>query len=400
MSYLEFIKKEVGNWKEKSLLRTLRYEPDLIDFSSNDYLCLNKDGSHGALLQSLTDATGAFANSGSGTNVTVGSTGSRLIRGHWPSFEEAESQFNQWTEVPSSLLFQSGYSANVGALSALTGPGDVAFCDRLCHASLLDGIRLSGAQKQYYDHNDLDHLESLLRKKPCKRRRWILCEGVFSMDGDTPDLDGLLQLCKRYDATLYLDEAHSLGYYGSERSPGAGLVASHREKLDSDLFSYLVISAPLGKAPGIMGAFVAGDALLKEFLVNRARSFVFSTAQPPLLAAMISRILENFRTHKYDERISKLRSNASYFRERVEQLGLGLNSQSAIVPVVLGQAETCLETSESLKSMGMDVRAIRPPTVAEGSSRLRITVHSCHTQKQLDRLLQGILQKVPSDQTV
>lgn len=388
MSYLEYVEKEIKNWENQSLHRTLRFEPELLDFSSNDYLCLNRDGSHHKLFQSLAEET-------EGTNVTVGSTGSRLIRGHWPDFDHAESSFNAWMDSPASLLFQSGYSANLGALSALAGPGDIAFCDRLCHASLLDGIRLSGAQKQYYHHNDLDHLESLLKKKSTRKRRWILCESVFSMDGDVPDLDGLLELCRKYDATLYLDEAHALGYYGSEKSPGAGLLASRLNQLSSrDPFSHMILSVPLGKAPGIMGAFVAGHPSLRDFLINRARSFVFSTAQPPLLARFIAATIDSFRNHEYDLRIQSLRNNSDYFRNRLEQQGISMASRSAILPVVLGSADLCLETSKRLRSLGMDVRAIRPPTVAPGSSRLRIAVHSCHTAEQLDALIDVILEEL------
>ena len=365
-------------------MRSLRYEPELLDFSSNDYLCLNRDGSHSELLNSLICETGVES------NVTVGSTGSRLIRGHWPSFENAEEEFNRWARTPDSLLFQSGYNANVGALSALTGPGDLVFCDRLCHASLLDGIRLSGAQKIYFKHNDLNHLESLLATKSTRRRKWILSESVFSMDGDVPDLKGLLDLCRRYQATLYLDEAHALGFFGSEESPGAGLLASRRAELGDDVFDHAIISAPLGKAPGVMGAFVAGDKLLKDYLINRARSFVFSTAQPPILAAMIGAIIRRFRNHEYDHRMASLRKNVSYIKSLIAELHLVSPSDSAIVPIVLGEMDKCLQVSEHLKNHGMDVRAIRPPTVPEGSSRLRITIHSCHSQSELDRLMELI----------
>tara|TARA_B100001939_G_C16947617_1_gene620982 strand:+ start:3769 stop:4956 length:1188 start_codon:yes stop_codon:yes gene_type:complete len=388
VSYLEHLEREIKNWESQSLHRQLRFEPELLDFSSNDYLCLNSDGSHWKLLQELLKEK-------PGTNVTVGSTGSRLIRGHWPSFDEAENAFNAWAETPSSLLFQSGYSANVGTLSALTGPGDIAFCDRLCHASLLDGVRLSGAQKQYFQHNDLNHLESLLKKKIPRKRRWILCESVFSMDGDIPDLAGLLDLCRKYDATLFLDEAHALGYYGSPGNPGAGLLASLKKELAGrDPYSHVILSAPLGKAPGIMGAFVAGHPLLRQFLVNRARSFVFSTAQPPVLAALITRILENFRSHVYDHRIAALRENVDYFKNLLKENRIQVSSRSAIIPVVLGEADVCLKTSRRLKEIGMDVRAIRPPTVAPGSSRLRIAIHSCHTRDQLGRLLDVILEMI------
>lgn len=322
----------------------------------------------------------------------LGSTGSRLIRGHWPDFRAAEEEFCHWTGLPEALLFQSGYSANVGALSALTGPGDLVLCDRLCHASLLDGVRLSGAEKQYFHHNDLNHLEDLLRTKKVRKRKWVLAESVFSMDGDLPDLVGLVELCRRHDATLYLDEAHALGYYGSSQRPGAGLLAHAQSQLpeESTLLSHLIVSAPLGKAPGIMGGFVAGHPLLKEYLINRARSFIFSTAQPPVLAAMIQRILLNFREGVYNHRIHRLIRNAEYLREKLDIMGLDSPSRSAIIPVILGDAVRALQMSERLKDAGMDARAIRPPTVAENSSRLRVTVHSCHTEKEMDTLLDHI----------
>ncbi|MCB1304661.1 MAG: 8-amino-7-oxononanoate synthase [Leptospiraceae bacterium] len=385
MSYLEYIEEQLQDWQNKSIRRRLRFDATLLDFSSNDYLCLNRDGSHTQMLQSL---AAEFSYD------TVGSTGSRLIRGHWPSFEEAETQFCEWQDLPAALLFQSGYSANVGALSAISGPGDVAFCDRLCHASLLDGIRLSGAQRHYFHHNDLDHLESLLKKKGTRKSRWVLSEGVFSMDGDCPDVRGILDLCHKYDATLYLDEAHALGYLGSRRSPGGGLVAALREQASissQELHDRIILSFPMGKAPGIMGGFVAGGKALREFLINRARSFVFSTAQPPILAAMIARIVRNFQEGAYDDRMLHLRSNAEFLRSKMESLGRQSTSQSAIVPFLIGDARDALEMSKHLETNGFDVRAIRPPTVAEGSSRLRITVHSCHSTESIARLLATVL---------
>ncbi|MCB1137767.1 MAG: 8-amino-7-oxononanoate synthase [Leptospiraceae bacterium] len=418
MTYLDSLEKELKQWEQSALIRSLRHEPNLLDFSSNDYLCLNRDGSHFRLLQDVIarqnqpmvglpeDANykSTKAQNGDGPrmttsdpdprNVPFGSTGSRLIRGHWPSFERAEKAFSAWIQAPAALLFQSGYAANVGALSSLTGPGHQVFCDRLCHASLLDGVRLSGAGKHYYDHNDLNHLEDLLKTRKARKGRWILSESVFSMDGDTPDLAGLLTLCEQYSATLFLDEAHALGYYGSNESPGGGLLAHLRDKESSTerIFERVIISAPLGKAPGLMGGFVAGHPTLCKYLLNRARSFVFSTAQPPILAEMIFEIATRFDRGEYNDRIERLQRNANTLRGLMLERGWQTPSQSAIVPLIVGDPSRALELSGALQQKGMDVRAIRPPTVARNSSRLRITVHSCHSQDQLEALLDTVQQ--------
>ncbi|MEQ9366469.1 MAG: 8-amino-7-oxononanoate synthase, partial [Leptospirales bacterium] len=336
---------------------------------------------------------------------SIGSTGSRLIRGHYPAFETAEADFARYVGAPAALLFHSGYAANTGALPAVVAPRDTVFCDRLCHASLLDGIRLSGARRHYFRHNDLADLETQLRKyggttdetdetgdavarkRPAgdatrtqTKRHWIVTEAVFSMDGDSPDLQALCDLAERYDACVYLDEAHSIGMTGAD---GAGLAAQAGvvDRVAVNVF-------PCGKAPGLMGAFVCGAPELKELLVNRARSFIFSTSQPPHLARLLSLVIAWLQSDEARRARVHARQLADELRDKLKARGFDTGTSTThIVPIITGGEARALELSARCREAGLDVRAIRPPTVPKGKSRLRVILQADHTSADLNELI-------------
>lgn len=364
------LEKELATLADRHLLRRLRRDEG-VDFTSNDYLDLNGSGRLAALLAELT-----VAHIGK-----TGSTGSRLLRGHDAAFEAAETRFAAYTGQPAALLFQSGYAANLGALQALVGGRDLVFCDRLCHASLLDGVRLSGARRYYYEHDDPDDLAAKLAKYPAPLggRRWVISETVFSMDGDRPDLHKLCAVAEAYDALLYLDEAHAIGLYGPG---GAGRV---REAELTDRVAVTVY--PCGKAPGLMGAFVCGAPALKELLINRSRSFIFSTAQPPLLAALLDRVIQLLPGPDMEAARRRVFELADTLRKGLQAAGLRTLGDSQIVPVLAGDEERALAWMEACRTAGLDVRAIRPPSVPPGGSRLRITVQAGRTPEEIQRLI-------------
>ena len=359
---------ELRALEAKGLKRHLRVASPGIDFASNDYLALNASG---RLLELLTQRV-------QGLHEQVGSTGSRLVRGHHHLFEQVEDQFARFAGQESALLFHSGYAANVGSLQALMGQRDLVFCDRLCHASLLDGVRLSGARRHYFAHNDLNDLENLLQRHQSKRgRRWIVSEALFSMDGDSPDLPALCGLADRHGALVCLDEAHSIGVLG----PGLAVQHGLANQIALHVF-------PCGKAPGLQGAFVAGRAAVREILIQRARSFVFSTAQPPFLAALLGDVLEEMRTGAMQAAREHLNRLSSYLTERLAGAGFEVGgAYSVIVPIIVGEEARALALAERLQNEGLDVRPIRPPTVPAGTSRLRISLHANHRTQDLDRLI-------------
>jgi 8-amino-7-oxononanoate synthase len=368
-SWREELQRALAEREQRRLLRSLEIAPPgSVDFSSNDYLSLNSDGTIKRLMESLLPLP-----------VTdVGSTGSRLIRGHRESFDRAERAFASWVGREESLLFHSGYAGNTGTLQAILSPGDVVFADRLCHASLLDGIRLSGATRYYFRHNDLEHLSELLKKYSSRKRRWIVTESVFSMDGDRPDRDALLALAEQNDCLVYLDEAHSIGVIG-ETGRGLAWPQQHR---------FAVTAYPMGKAPGLMGCFIAGPPELKAFLINHARSFIYSTAQPAMLADLLRLIVQEMQTEAMEERRKRLRRLSELLFRRLTEEGFPAGiTPSHITPVILGDEEKTIQTAARLKQQGFSVFAIRPPTVPAGSCRLRISLHASNTEDEIERLV-------------
>lgn len=307
----------------------------------------------------------------------VGSAASRLITGTMGAHEEAEAAFAAFLDLPAALLFSSGYAANVGAIQALVGPEDVVFSDALNHASLIDGCRLSRASVLVYRHRDPDHLETLLRThRPKARRALIVTDSLFSMDGVAAPLASISQLARQHDTGLLVDEAHALGVLGPA---GRGLCAA--EGVTPDL-----AVGTLGKSFGVAGAFVAGEQDLIDYLRNRARSFVYSTAPPPLVvrAALAALPL----VQGADEARRTLLGHADRLRVGLRRRGFEVpDGHGQIIPVLIGRNDRTMRLSAELLDRGVFVQGIRPPTVPEGTARLRLTPMATHTRRHIDQAL-------------
>ncbi|MGN4424500.1 8-amino-7-oxononanoate synthase [Bacillus cereus group sp. MYBK30-1] len=313
----------------------------------------------------------------------TGATASRLVVGNYPLYDEVERSICNWKGTERSLIVNSGYTANVGAIASLVGRHDIVFSDKLNHASIVDGIILSGAEHKRYRHNDLDHLEKLLKIASPEKKKLIVTDTVFSMDGDTAYLRGLVQLKEKYGAIIIVDEAHASGIYGIS---GAGL--SHIEK---DIAQKIDIHmGTFSKALGCYGAYLTGDAIYIEYLQNMMRSFIFTTALPPGTLGAIQKAIEIVKEDH--ERRENLIANGAYFRNRLREAGFDIgNSSTHIVPIVVGSNENALRFSEKLQEIGIAAIAIRPPTVPVNSSRIRFAVTSQHTRANLRWATQHII---------
>ncbi len=303
----------------------------------------------------------------------VGSAASRLITGTMDAHRQAESAFADFLGRPAAALFSTGYAANVGSVQAVVGPGDVIFSDALNHASLIDGCRLSRARVHVFSHRSADHLESLLRQhRHAGKRALVVTDSLFSMDGDSAPLKEVAGLARSYDAGLLVDEAHALGVFGPE---GRGLAAA--EGVEPDL-----IVGTLGKSFGVAGAFVAASAEAVALIRNRARSFVYSTAPPPMLARAAIAALELVRNADDARRV--LLDHADALRSGLRRLGFDVPpGSSQILPVLIGGNERTMRLSAELLDRGVFVQGIRPPTVAEGTARLRLTAMATHQPEQI-----------------
>jgi 8-amino-7-oxononanoate synthase len=303
----------------------------------------------------------------------AGSGASRLISGNMTIHRRLEEQLASFKGAETTLLFGSGYLANSGVVSALAGEGDVVFSDALNHASIIDGCRLSRAETFVYDHCDTDHLEWGLRQAQ-GRGSLIVTDGVFSMDGDIAPLERIVELGQRYDARVMVDEAHGTGAIGPD---GRGAVAAAGLENDVD-----VIVGTLGKALGSYGAYVCCDSQMAKYLINTARTLIFSTALPPPAVAAAMAALELLR--EQPRRVEKLQRNAAVLREALAGEGLPVpDHPTQIVPVIVGDAEDAMRASDRALEKGIFAQAIRPPTVPEGSSRLRLAVMASHTRSEL-----------------
>jgi len=349
-----------------------------INFCSNDYLGL---AAHPRVIAAFKSAADRYG---------VGSGASHLVCGHSDLHHQLEEALAQFTGRPRALLFSSGYMANTGILTSLLQRGDHVFEDRLNHASLLDGGLYSGARFQRFPHGDVAALERKLvaaggsgvEADEKGSVKLVVVDGVFSMDGDTAPLAELAASCARHDASLMVDDAHGFGVMGSS---GAG--STEAAGLDSSAAPILM--ATLGKALGTSGAFVAGSELLIESLIQQARTYIYTTALPPAIAAAS---LESLRLlHEESWRREHLASLITRFRRGAQQLDLPLMpSQSAIQPLLAGDAARALSISEKLRQQGLLIGAIRPPTVPAGTSRLRITLSAAHSEAQVDQLLEQL----------
>ncbi len=328
---------------------------------SNNYLGL---ANHPAVREAASKAAVEYG---------AGAGASRLISGSMRLHRALEEQLAEFKGAEAALLFNSGYHANVGTISALVGNEDAVFSDELNHASIIDGCRLSGARIRIYRHNDVEHLATLLAGTAA-RRRLIVTESVFSMDGDTAPLATICEVAERYNAMVMVDEAHATGVVGPE---GRGVVAA--EALQRRVALQM---GTLGKALGTFGAFVVGSRALIELLLNTARSFIYTTALPPPVVAAAAAALSIACTEA--ERRQRLHDNAGYLQRAFEQLGLRVGApRSHILPVLIGDSERAVRISERLLTAGVFVQGIRPPTVPAGTARLRVTPMSTHTPEDL-----------------
>ena len=339
----------------------------LLSFCSNDYLGLAR---HPQLRQAMHAAIDRYG---------AGSGAAHLVSGHLREHQLLEEALAEFTGRPRALLFSTGYMANLGVIGALLGRGDTVFEDRYNHASLLDGGLLSGARLQRYAHADSDDLERRLTASRA-RRRLVVSDGVFSMDGDVAPLRELAALAARHDAWLMIDDAHGIGVLGA-RGRGSLEAAG----LDTDAVP--VLMGTLGKALGCFGAFVAGDEVLIETLIQQARSYVYTTAPPPAVAAAARAALRLIDAEAW--RRDRLRANIRRFRNGARQLGLSLMpSDSPIQPLLVGDDADAVARARALYENGILVTPIRPPTVPEGTARLRITLSAEHRDEHIDRLLE------------
>jgi len=312
----------------------------------------------------------------------VGGTGSRLLSGQTQRWDELENEFAMFAGTEAALFFGSGYAANIGLFSSLLGKDDAVYSDALNHASLIDGLRLSGARKTIYPHLDLDYLETALRQEAgAPWRRLIVTESVFSMDGDVAPIREIADLAERYGAALIVDEAHATGVHG----PGGRGLA-----VQAGVHGQMLASVhTCGKALGSAGAFVCGPAALKQHLINNARTFIFSTALPPYFAEQISAALRI--AGRMDQERQALLARACGLCQKLRAEGFDVaRTASQIVPVVLGSNETTLDAAEHLQRDGFAVRAIRPPTVPEGRSRLRLSLTTRISDAEVTRLYKSL----------
>ena len=338
---------------------------DLVNFTSNDYLGLARD-------PRVTAAAAAAARD-HGASVSA----SRLLCGSTPLHDHLERRLAALKGREAALLYSSGYLANLGVLTALARPGDAIFSDALNHASIIDGCRLSGARTTVYRHGDADHLAELLAASDAERRL-IVSETVFSMDGDVAPLAALAALARRHDAALVLDEAHATGVLG----PG-GEGALARDGIDP---RGIVVVGTLSKALASAGGFVAADAAVVDYLVNRSRPFIFNTAPTPASVGAALAALDVVAAEP--ERRERLHALAARLRDGLAAAGHPPSrSETPIVPLLLGDAETALAAERRLREAGALARAIRPPTVPEGTARIRFNLMAIHDEADVDRAL-------------
>ena len=344
----------------------------LLLLCSNDYLGL---AGHPALREAASAAMERYG---------FGSGASRLVSGTSALHQELEQKISRFKGTEAALAFNSGYAANTGIIPAIAGEGDVILSDSLNHASIIDGCRLSKAEVKVYRHRDVAHVEDLLKKSLSAHRTLIVTDGVFSMDGDIAPLTELASLAEQYGSLLMVDDAHATGVLGDT---GRG-TTEHFGLADR----VPVQMGTLGKALGSFGAFAAGGRTLIDHLVNRSRSFIFSTALPPMVCAASIAALDI--VDREPERREQLRENRERFVQGLLSLGIPIaDSETPIVPIMIGDSEKALLVGEKLLEYGIYAAAIRPPTIPEGSTRIRTTVTATHTAEDIDHAL-GIFDRL------
>ena len=357
------VRRHLARLDTMGLRRQMR-PPSGVDFSSNDYLGLS---AHPLLKQRMAEAV---------SKEGCGSTGSRLLRGQRVAFADVESRFAAFKQTEAALFFGSGYAANLAVLSVFPESGDIVFSDELNHASLIDGLRLSRARRVIFPHCSAGALEQMLETEKGAGQKFLVTESLFSMDGDQAPLRDYAALCRATGTALIVDEAHAVGIYGAR---GSGLMEA--TGVDGDVF--LSINTA-GKAMGVGGAFVAGPLWAVDFLVQRARPFVFSTAPPPSMAAALDAALTVIAEEP--QRRALLIERVCFLRRRLAEAGLDVSPEgSQIIPLMIGDNSRALAVAAALQAQGFDVRAIRPPTVPPGTARLRISVNVGADEATLSR---------------
>ncbi|MFK7813329.1 MAG: aminotransferase class I/II-fold pyridoxal phosphate-dependent enzyme [Maribacter sp.] len=364
--------------EENNAIRALSTPDNCVDFSSNDYLGFAKNETIYANTFQLSLKKDISQN---------GATGSRLLSGNYPLYNEIEEHLAQFHKCESALIFNSGYDANIGIFSAVPQRNDVVFYDEYIHASIRDGIKLGNAKSYKFKHNDFGDLKTRCQAEQTKSNKdteiYIVTESVFSMDGDSPNLKEFAKFCSMEGFHLIVDEAHALGVFGKK---GEGLV--HKLGIEKQLFARIVT---FGKALGCHGAAILGDKELKSYLVNFARSFVYTTGLPPHSVATTMSAYDYLSTNADNEEIQKLTDNIKYFNSKIETLKLNpffIKSHSAIHSCLISGNDKVKLVSEKLIDKGFNVKAILSPTVPEGEERLRFCLHSYNTKEEIGLVLQ------------
>ncbi|TVZ58108.1 8-amino-7-oxononanoate synthase [Flavobacteriaceae bacterium MAR_2010_105] len=364
------LKSKLEHREHEQLFRNLSDTHNLIDFSSNDYLGFSKSESIFNNTHDFLKAHDLFQN---------GATGSRLLTGNHSLYNELETKLCKVNNCESALVFNSGYDANIGFFSCVPLRGDLIFYDEFIHASIRDGIRLSNAKAYKFKHNDFNHLENLLNGVQNGETVYVVSESVFSMDGDSPDLVALSQLSLKHHALLILDEAHAVGVLGKH---GKGLV--DQLQLQDTVFARLIT---FGKGLGCHGAAILGSKGLKEYLVNFARSFIYTTALPP---HSIATIIMAYGELKVTKSIEKLHKNIQLFKSEIKSNNLEshfIESDSAIQCCIIEGNDNVGSISKQLQKQGFDVKAILSPTVPKGKERLRFCLHSYNSADEITQVL-------------
>jgi len=371
--------------KANNALRKLNTQNNLTDFSSNDYLGFSKfqvifDNTHQYLIDN---------------NLTQnGSTGSRLLSGNHELYNTVETMLCEFHNSEAALIFNSGYDANVGFFSSVPQRGDIILYDEYIHASIRDGIKISNAKAYKFKHNDLDNLDKMLKRTstdsvPVKHDEevYIVTESVFSMDGDTPDLVLISEICKNHNAHLIIDEAHALGVFGEN---GLGLIQGLG--IENAVFARLFT---FGKGLGCHGAAILGSNILKQYLVNFARSFIYTTALPPHSLATIKKAYEQLvisnKSEKSHFAIQQLNENILFFKSKIEDLNLQhyfIKSESAIHCCIISGNKKVKSIANQFKDKGFDVKSILSPTVPKGRERLRFCLHSYNSETEISKVLE------------
>lgn len=371
MKLPENLIQKLENRKQNNSLRQLPSFNNLVDFSSNDYIGFSKSETVFKLAHHYLIENEIIQN---------GATGSRLISGNHSLYQIAETYLAQFHEAESTLIFNSGYDANVGFFSAVPQRNDVILYDELSHASIRDGIVMSNAKSYKFNHNDFEDLERLIVKFP-DTNIYIVTETVFSMDGDSPNLEELVQLSEKYNCYLVVDEAHTLGVFGEK---GEGL--TQYLQLHNRIFARIMT---FGKGLGCHGAAILGSLELKEYLVNFARSFIYTTGLSPHSVSTILTAYQQLEIEK--ETIEKLRKNIVFFNQQKNLLGLKpmfVRSKSSIQSAIIPGNENAKQLAQQLQDKGFDVKPILSPTVPEGQERLRFCIHSYNSEEEINQVLE------------